>query len=381
MRIVVLGYIVRGPIGGMAWHHLQYVLGLVRLGHDVLFVEDSDDYPSCYDPIRHVVDTDPSYGLRFASDAFGRLGMENMWAYYDAHTSQWMGPAGKNAETFCESADLILNISGVNPIRAWTSRPPNRVFVDTDPAFTQVRNLTNEAARRNASEHNAFFTFAENVVKNTAQLPDDGFDWQPTRQPIVLDQWTPAPPPDDAPYTTVMQWASYPAVEWNGARYGTKAASFEPFLDLPRHTEVKLEIALGGSNAPRDRFRNEGWHLENPLEVALTPWDYRDYIQRSRGEISVAKQGYVASNSGWFSERSACYLASGRPVVTQDTGFTQWLPVGSGLFSFQNDQDALDAFTEIESNYDGHSSAARKLAEEFFDSESVLSHLLSRCQR
>ncbi|HUQ18399.1 MAG TPA: hypothetical protein VM099_02195 [Gemmatimonadaceae bacterium] len=379
MRIVVLGHIVRGPIGGMAWHHLQYVLGLARLGHRVMFVEDSDDYPSCYDPIRHVIDTDPTYGLQFAHDAFTDLGLENIWAFYDAHTAQWFGPAARGATTFCESAEIVLNISGINPLRDWTRKPRTRVLVDTDPAFTQVRNLTKEDARKNASEHNSFFTFAENVANGTARLPDDGLSWRPTRQPVVLDAWKVTRGNPSAPYTTVMQWSSYPAVEWNGIRYGTKASSFEPFFDLPSRTPAKLEIALGGAGAPHDKFRDSGWLLQNPLEVALTPRDYQNYIAQSRGELSVAKQGYVVSNSGWFSERSACYLASGRPVVTQETGFSEWLPVGEGLLSFQNGDEAANAIAEIERDYNRHSLAARRIIEEHFDARKVLSRLLSEC--
>lgn len=377
MRIVVLGYIVRGPVGGLAWHHLQYVLGLARLGHQVMFVEDSDDYASCYDPIRHVVDTDPSYGLRFAHDAFSRLGLENVWAYYDAHRAEWLGPAALSATAFCESADIVLNISGINPLRDWTRKPGTRVLIDTDPAFTQVRNLTNENARRNASEHNSFFTFAENVATGAARLPDDGFTWRATRQPVVLDTWPVTPVHLDAPYTTVMQWSSYPAVQWNGVTYGTKASSFESFFDLPSRTQANLEIALGGADAPRDMFRDNGWSVANPLEVALTPGDYQKYIRQSRGEVSVAKQGYVVSNSGWFSERSACYLASGRPVVTQDTGFSEWLPVGAGLMSFENSDDAAKAITKIERDYARHSLAACTIAEEYFESGKVLARLLS----
>src|SRR5260221_10172415 len=204
LRVVVMGYIVRGPIGGLAWHHLQYVLGLARLGPDVLFVEDSDDYPSCYDPSRHVVDCDPSYGLRFAAGAFERVGLGEAWSYYDAHTRRWLGPARGDAEAFCRSADFVLNVSAVNPLRDWTIEVPARVLVDTDPVFTQVKHLTDDKARSRALDHNAHFTFAENVSRGTAKLPDDGFEWRPTRQPVVLDMWPMTIAPSHAPFTTVM---------------------------------------------------------------------------------------------------------------------------------------------------------------------------------
>ena len=145
MRIIVRGYLVRGPLGGIGWHHLQYVLGLVRLGHDVYFAEDSDDYPSCYNPVTDVLDTDPSYGLDFARSAFARLELADRWAYYDAHTSRWYGPAAEKMLGLFKSADLLLNCSGINPLRDWHLNIPARALIDTDPVFTQIRHLTDPA--------------------------------------------------------------------------------------------------------------------------------------------------------------------------------------------------------------------------------------------
>ena len=173
-----------------------------------------------------------------------------------------------------------------------------------------------------------------------------------------------------------MQWQSYPPVKYQGKWYGTKSASFQPYLNLPRHATLSLEIALGGSDAPREMLREKGWTLQNPLEAARMPETFQDYVRASRGEFAVAKQGYVISNSGWFSERSAGYLASGRPVVTQETGFSEWLPVGYGLESFCDPKEALDALERIEKDYDRHSVAARTIAEEHFESGAVLRRLL-----
>ena len=376
MRIAVLGYVVRGPTGGLAWHHLQYVLGLVRLGHDVRFVEDSDDYPGCYDPSRHVMDRDPSYGVGFAADAFARLGLGEIWSYHDAHARRWLGPDARGAEEFCQSADLLLNLSGSNPLRDWNRGTPVRAYVDTDPAFTQIRHLTDPAAKALASGHNAFFTFGENIPRGTARVPSDGFPWEATRQPVVLDCWPVVPPPAAASHTTVMQWQSYRTVEHQGVSYGTKSASFEPYLDLPSHAPLPLEIALGSPDAPRELLRSKGWSIVDPLEVARTPWDYQSYIRQSRGEFTVAKHGYVASNSGWFSERSAAYLASGRPVVTQDTGFSEWLTTREGVFPFRTQDEAVAALIEVERHSAHHSRNARTLAEQYFDSDMVLSELL-----
>jgi hypothetical protein len=198
LRIVVLGYIVRGPIGGMAWHHLNYTLGLARLGHEVLFLEDSDDYESCYDPSTHQVGADPTYGLKFAAQAFGRLGLSDKWAYYDAHTRQWLGAAAERAVGFCEQADVLVNVSGVNPVRPWLENIPVRALIDTDPVFTQIRHLTDAAARSRATQHSAFFSFGELIATPQSAIPDDHFPWQPTRQPLVLDAWPFAPGPSNS---------------------------------------------------------------------------------------------------------------------------------------------------------------------------------------
>jgi hypothetical protein len=378
LRIVVLGYIVRGPIGGMAWHHLQYVLGLKQLGHDVLFIEDSDDYPSCYDPSTHQVGIDPSYGLRFAEHAFAKLGLAGHWAYFDAHHRRWHGPASGDVGRFCKDADVLVNVSGVNPIRDWLESISVRVFIDTDPAFTQIRHLTNESARSLASQHNAFFSFAGLIGTEVSKIPDDGFRWQPTMQPIVLDAWPVTSGSLATPFTTVMQWDSYPPTAFNGQRFGMKSDSFDFVRNLPNRSARPLEIALGGVSAPRRDIEQLGWRLADPLAVTRDPWTYQDYLQHSFGEFSVAKHGYVASRSGWFSERTACYLALGRPAVVQDTGFSRLLPCGNGLLPFHDAESALDALQLVESDYPAHCRAARELAAAYFDSRKVLLSLLER---
>lgn len=377
LRIVVLGYLVRGPVGGMAWSALQYVIGLRRLGHDVLFVEDSGDSPwCCYDPARGVVDADPTYGVRYATEVCARFGLMDAWAYWDAHTSQWLGPRARGAAEFCRSADVALNISGINQLRDWTAAIPRRVFIDSDPAFTQIKHLTDEGARAAAHAHNVFLSFGAGIGQPGCTVPDDGLPWRPTRQPVVLDLWPVTAPSPGAPFTTVMQWESYPEREFAGLRYGTKAMSFAPYLDLPQRVAVELELALGTASAPREGLRMQGWRVVNPLEVALYPWDFRDYVQRSTGEFGVAKHGYVVSRSGWFGERSAAYLASGRPAIVQETGFSSWLPAGAGLIAFSTPEEAVQAFEAVAGDPVRHRRAARGVAETHFESGMVLSRLL-----
>ncbi len=378
LRIIVLGYIVRGPIGGMAWHHLQYVLGLKQLGHEVLFLEESDDFPSCYDPSTHSISTDCTYGLQFAQRTFDSLGLQDCWAYFDAHHTGWNGPASGKALDFCNEAEVVLNISGVNPIRTWHDRIPVRVFIDTDPVFTQIRHLKDADASAHAARHNAFFSFGELVEAIENTIPSDGFDWHATRQPLVLDAWPFRAGPADRPFTTVMQWESYPAVEWNGRRFGMKSDSFGIVKDLPVRVQCPLEVALGGVSAPRRELERVGWKIVDPLVVARDISSYQEYLRMSRGELSVAKHGYVVARSGWFSERTACYLATGRPAVVQDTGFSGHLPCGAGLWAFTDAAAAIDAIENINSNYDAECRRTRELAVAYFDSRKVLTSLLEK---
>ncbi len=378
LRIVVLGYIVRGPMGGLAWHHMQYLMGLTRLGHDVYFVEDSGDYPSCYDPVRHVTDADPTYGLRFATRAFEKVELSDRWAYHDAHTSRWFGPSADQVLNICQTADLLLNLSGVNPLRPWLAEIPARAFVDTDPIFTQIGHLTNPAARERASKHTAFLSFGENIGPGGSAVPKDGLPWQPTRQPVVLDAWPVTPGPARGKYTTVMQWGSYQACEYDGRRYGMKADSFGRYMNLPEKAGRIFILALSAPTAPRTLLRSKGWVVLDPRGPARDPWAYQRYIQNSKAEFSVAKHGYVVSRSGWFSERSACYLASGRPVVTQETGFSEWLRVEGGVISFSTPEEAVAAIEEVNSRYEFHGRMARAVAEEYFDARKVLTDLLER---
>jgi hypothetical protein len=374
VRILVLGYLVRGPMGGMAWHHLHYVLGLARLGHDVWFLEDSDDYESCYDPRIHVMGADPAFGLRFAEAALARLGLGDRLAYFDAHTGRWLGPAAGRAPELCATAELLVNVSGVNPLRPWLLGVPHRLLLDTDPAFTQIRHLTRPADLERARAHTAFASFAERIGEPSCRVPDDGLPWAPTRQPVVLDAW-PATPPPTGPLTTVMQWESYDEREHDGVRYGMKGESFVPYLDLPTRTGPVFTLAAG-RGTPVALLEDRGWRVRDPSRIAPDPWAYQRFIRGSAGEFGVAKHGYVVSASGWFSERSACYLASGRAVVAQDTGWSARLPAGAGLFAFDDADGAAAGVEAVLADPAGQGRAARELAAEHFDHRRVLEPLL-----
>ncbi|MBI2952839.1 MAG: hypothetical protein HYY30_00880 [Chloroflexi bacterium] len=387
LRIIVLGYIIRMPLGGLVWHYLQYVLGLARLGHEVYYVEDSclfeeDEYAWYYDPGANMMVADPTYGLKFAANTFARVGLGDRWAFYDACNCRWHGPAADRIIELSSSADILLNVSAANPLRHWLMNIPARVLIDTDPAFTQVRALTNSVRQNLASQHTAFFSFGENIASGRSTVPEDGRVWQATRQPVVLDAWTVTPGPDQGKFTTVMAWESYRKVEeYGGIRYGLKSDSFWPFVDLPARSGQSLELALFNSPAPRSLLAKRGWNVVDASDAIRDPWAYQSYIQESRGEFSVAKHGYVISHSGWFSERSACYMASGRPVLLQETGFSDWLPGGTGVVPFTTPEGALAGIEDIHSRYASHCRAARQIAEEYFDARKVLPSLIARAVR
>lgn len=377
MRIVVLGYIVRGPLGGLVWHHLQYVVGLKQMGHDVLFLEDSDDFAGCYNPETFKTSINPQYGLKFIKNIFATHNLLDNWAYYDDHTANWYGKSKTAVFSFCNKANMVINLSGVNPLRDWWTLVPIRILVDTDPAFTQIKHLTDNKAMERAKAHTHFATFGENFGKSICRIPDDGFPWQATRQPLCIDFWKVSNHYSNPNWTTVMQWDSYKESGYDGKVYGMKSLSFKPFMSMPKHTNEKLELAIGSPNAPRKKLINNGWIISDPLEATLTPHAFQKFIANSKGEWSVSKHGYVISKSGWFSERTLNYMASGKPVVIQDTSLSDIIPTGSGVLTFSNIDEAAEQLKRINSDYSFHCKQARKIAEDFFDADKVLQSLLS----
>ena len=378
LRVLVGAYLVRGPMGAMAWHYLQYAAGLAALGHDVRVVEDSGDDPwCCYDPSRGTVDADATYGLAFAQRALDLVGLGDRWAYHDVHGGGWRGPAGADA---VQGADVLLNVSGAHPVRDWFAGVPVRALIDTDPGFRQARTLSEPRDRALAGAHTSFHTFGERFGTPGCRIPDDGLPWRPTRQPVVLDRWPVTPPPADAPFTTVMKWDSYDERTAGDLRLGMKSASFDAIAELPARTGAELELAVSG-DAPTGRLAELGWRLADPQAVAPDPAAFQAYVRASAGEVTVAKEGYVVTRSGWFSERSAGYLASGRPVITQDTGFGDYLPTGTGLLAFRNIDEAAAAVEAVRAEPAAHARAAREIAEEHFDARRVLTALLEDATR
>lgn len=383
LRIVVTGLIAQYPLGGVTWDYLQYVLGLHRMGHDVYYLEDTGMWP--FHPREGGLAEDPRDGrfnVRYLSGIMERFGLGDQWCYYFPPDEQWHGLSESRRNELIDSADLLINVSG-------TLRDPTKyesvdrlVYVDSDPVFTQIK-LLNEPEegsdyRAPYDVHDVHFSFGERVQET---WPDTGYEWLPTRQPIVLDEWTHNLDHRDA-FTTVMNWTSYDSVEFEGEEYGQKNQEFERFIDLPRDVDpTVLEVAVNEGKTeetPRKRLSRRGWKVVDPDRVCPDLDSYRNYIQRSRAEWSVQKNAYVKGKPGWFSCRSACYLAAGRPVVVQDTGFEGILPSGQGILRFSTPGEAMMAIDQIQSDYEKHTRAARFIAEEYFNAEDVLNRLIER---
>jgi hypothetical protein len=375
LRIIVSGQIAQYPLGGVTWFYLQYILGLRLLGHDVYYIEDSGQWP--YNPKEDGLTKDCALNIKYLSSVMARFGLEDKWAYCFPRESQWFGLSEHKRKEAITSADLLINVSGTLE-RPEKYREVHRLaFIDTDPVFTQVKLARGqEDFRRIVDSHDVHFSYGECLSDGPLST---GHNWRPTRTPIVLSEWNPGQQYRKV-FTTVMNWTSYNSVSFRGKTYAQKDVEIKRFLDLPHLVRPSvIEIAIGsGKNqrTPYDLLRHKGWHLVNPAEVCPDLNSFRHYTQSSMAEWSVAKNGYVEGQSGWFSERSARYLAAGRPVVVQDTGFSKVLPVGKGILPFTTIEESVSAIHKVELDYARHSKAAREIAVDHFDSTKVLHKLI-----
>ena len=382
LRIIVTGLIAQYPLGGVTWDYLQYVLGLKRLGHDVYYLEDTGQWP--YNPIEGGLAKDCTWNVRYLADVMSDFGLNDRWAYRFPWQSQWFGLSDIMREDIVRSADVIINVSGTLDRPEAYRQAKRLVYIDSDPVFTQVKLARGQADfAKLIDSHDVHFSFGERVSESTA-VPTTGHRWRRTRQPIVLAEWRPSTS-HSARFTTVMNWTSYKPLVFRDQSYGQKDVEFLRFMTLPRAVapvELELAVNAGKTNrTPYDLLARNGWRVSDPNVVCSDAEKYRAYIQESKAEWSVAKNGYVVGQAGWFSCRSACYLAAGKPVVTQETGFSEFLPVGRGLLSFSTPDQAAAAIKEVEGNYQAHATAARALAEGYFDSDLVLGRLLEEAMR
>jgi len=372
--IIVSGMIAADPgQGGATWAVLQYVLGLLQLGHEVYFVE-----PILATAVRPSGSILPNSinGAYFRSvaDEFHLRGKAGLLL---AGASETVGLSYDDLLTLGRRADALINISGMLTEEAIIASIPVRIYLDLDPGFNQL--WQSQGIDMRLAGHTHFVTIGQAIGRTDCPVPTCGVSWITTLQPIVLEYWPGRATTEFDALTTVGNWRGYGSITHNGQFYGQKAHSLREYVSLPRRTDERFLLAMGIHPEERgdlELLNENGWRLLDPGEVAGTPPAYQRFIQRSKAEFGIAKSGYVAARCGWFSDRSVCYLASGRPVIAQQTGFSRFLPTGEGLLPFESIDDVLAAIEAIRSNYDRHSRAARALALEFFDSDKVLSRLL-----
>ncbi len=380
LRIVVVGTVASNPYAGMAWMHMQITAGLRRLGHDAYYFETTSAWP--YDPVRNTTVNDSDYALPYLKKVVDSFGLGDHWAYRRSYSDKaWFGFGRTKAEDLLAHAEVVLNVAGATRFAEEGLKIGRLVYFGTDPGHHEIGFAKgNEEVRRLIDEHDDFVTYGENIGSAGCRLPSLPRLRSRTRQPVLLDLWQDGVPSKHE-FTTVGNWKqSGRDIEFGAEVYHwSKHHEFLKFIDLPQQIGQSIELATGLANLrpeERDLLESKGWRLRDAHPFTTDPWPYRDYVRSSRGEFTVAKDLHIRLRSGWFSERSACYLAAGRPVVTQDTGFGKFLPTGEGLFSFNTMDEIIAAFDDINSDYEKHSRAARAIAEEYFRAETVLKKVL-----
>ena len=383
-RIVVMGFMGSMPIAGVIWQHIHYIVGLQRLGHDVFFIEDSARLP--YNPETFEVTDEFDYAAKVLARLARDFEFKNRWAYCARYLpdNPTAGLPLKRIRQLYREADAILNVCGTQEFNDDLLVSDRILYVESDPGVEQIKidkgaKSTIEYLRR----HRALFTFGENVGTKSFSVPTHGFKWLPTRQPVVTDLWkTKRSSLGAAVFTSVANWSTsgLKDISWRGQKYlWSKSREFLRFVAAPKKAGETFELATNINHAAtRKKFERNGWRLRCPLQMSVDYWLYRDYIQRSKGEFTVAKDQYVRLNTGWFSDRSACYLAAGRPVIIQETGFTKNFGGNGGLLAFRSLGEIAEAVKTINADYPKHSRAAYDFACEFFEAKKVLKSILDR---
>jgi hypothetical protein len=374
LRILVAGRLAAAPgQGGAAWALLQWVLGFRSLGHEVWLIEPLPPEPT----EAHGAALLRSRQARYFRLVTQQFVLDGRAALIEDDDGLRVGPSADIFARAVSDSDLLVDISGVLAGNELARKTPVRLYVDLDPAFTQLWHDTGVDV--GLAGHTHYATVGQLIGEPESRIPDCGKTWIHFLPPVALAFWPVVAPPARERFTTVANWRSYGSIEHDGTFFGQKAHSFREYVDLPMLTDARLEVALAispGDRADSERLQQAGWKVLAANRVASTPHAYQRFIQRSTGEIGFAKSGYVAGRTGWFSDRSAAYLASGRPVVAQDTGLDPRLSDGVGLLAFANPNDAAAAIERVRRDYAQHAAAARRFAEQHLDARKVLTHLL-----
>ena len=363
---------IRYPLGGMISYVLQYLIGFQRLGYDVYFVEKADYHNACFDVSRMIMTDDPSYGIEVVTGILKRFGMGEKWCYIDVY-GNYYGMNNTQLKRVFQKSDIFVDMGVHGALDEETKTCGLRVLIDGEPAYTQMK-MENGIMY---PEYDAYYTNGMNIGRRSSSAPTAGINWRHIYHPVVVDLYLPLSHISGDKFSTVMNWQSHKSIEYKGVEYGQKDREFLKFIDLPQRVKAPLEIAISGVGTSHQILIDNGWILKDAQQVTSTYDSFINYVATSLGEFSVCKNIFVSTNSGWFSDKSAVYLAMGKPVVLQETGFSEHLPGGEGLFAVETVEEAEDAINEIISDPKRHSRAARNIAVEYLDTEVVLKRFLS----
>jgi hypothetical protein len=374
-RIILGTYMVRYPLGGVLSSSLQWLIGLKQLGHDVYVVEKSGWANSCFDPIKKRTSDDCSYGVTVVSNLLSRFDLQDKWCFVDAR-GNYYGLTRQRVRDIFKSADLFIDRGSFGTWLGEAADTKIRVLFDGEPGFNQMKMEKKLSLGREIQKYDYYATVGRNIGTLRSSAPTAAKCWLHMFHPVVVDLFPYSRPDPMAPFTTVMNWQSHAPIQFGDVTYGQKDVEFDKFLPLPRYTSQKLEVAVSGGKLAEDRLLCHGWHVRAAQDVTLSFDSYVQYIRESKGEFSVCKNVFVATHSGWFSDRSAVYLANSRPVVLQDTGFSEHLPSGRGLFAVHTVREATAAIQEINCRYEDHANWAHEIAVEYLNAKKVLRKLL-----
>jgi hypothetical protein len=380
-KIIVFGIIFWYPLAGVTYQFLHYLLGLRSLGYDVYYVEDSGRW--VYHADSYEFTPDASDNIAAVAPILQAHGFEGKWVFRGNYPGgKCFGMTEENLLQLYREADAFLNVTASQELREEHLACPRRIYVETDPFAVQIKVAQGDQPTIDAlAAHDIHFSFGENLGAPDCDVPVERFTWLPTRQPVALELWeNPHEPSATSAYSTITTWHNKGKdLTFQGeVYYWTKDREFLRFIDLPQRRSAPFELAVVLDEPTERLLRSHGWNIVHSLPISRDIDRYRQYIQRSRGEFTVAKDQVVRPVTGWFSDRSCCYLAAGRPVITQETGFSKFLPTGKGLFGFRTMEDILAAVDVIESDYEGSCRAAREIAAEYFAAEKVLGSLMAR---
>jgi hypothetical protein len=383
-RLIVMGFMGSCPIAGVIWQHIHYIVGLQKLGHDVFYLEDSARLP--YNPDTFEVNNEFDYAARMLEHLAAEFDFKRRWSfcarYLPGHPTAGL-PLKRIRELYRE-ADAILNVCGTQEFNEDLLASDRILYLESDPGVEQIKvDQGVKSTIKYLRRHHALFTFGENVGTSAFPVPTHRLKWLATRQPIVTELWkTNRRPLPAAVFTSVANWSTsgLKDIEWRGEKYlWSKSREFLRFVAAPRKSGAPFELATDIKDVrTRKKFERNGWRFRAPHDLSANYQLYRDYLRRSKGEFTVAKDQYVRLHTGWFSDRSGCYLAAGRPVIIQETGFTKIFGEHDGLFAFNSLGEIADAVKRINSDYARHARGARELAREFFEAEKVLRSVLER---